>query len=307
MTAAISSSVGTAPLTASPNLYEVLANGTNIGGDTSMRSDYTVEDPSGTIAPPMPADATIATTAGGGRQAATGAANVDPQQLNAVLQQVLDSVNQLIAAIKAQGGVTGGGASGVGACGMPGCDMDHGSTGADAAPTKPATKSAKASSVKPLRSSHPSAAAPTTTDPGTVKDKTGLTGLTAASKRGLVEAHKYGLPLVSGKRSGNGESDHDSGNAIDVSTLPIGVAGSNGATPQMQAFREHMRALGKAGKLDVKYIISDGRIASAVNNWEWRPYTYPGMSAAQVAALKSSNRGEYNRLEHFDHVHVSFG
>jgi hypothetical protein len=31
------------------------------------------------------------------------------------------------------------------------------------------------------------------------------------------------------------------------------------------------------------------------------------MSAAQVAALKSSNRGEYNRLEHFDHVHVSFG
>jgi hypothetical protein len=38
--------------------------------------------------------------------------------------------------------------------------------------------------------------------------------------RGLEEAHKYGLPLVSGKRSGNGTSDHDHGDAIDVGTLP---------------------------------------------------------------------------------------
>jgi hypothetical protein len=305
MTAAISSSVGTAPLNASPNLYEVLAQGTNIGGDTSMRSGYTIDDPSATVAPPMPVDAT---TAGGGGQAVTGAANVDQQQLATVLKQVLDSVNALIAAIKAQGGVAGGGAtgsglpgSGVGACGMPGCDMDHGAT---AAPTTASAKQAAA--VKPLRSAPSNFAAAPTTDPGSVKDKTGLTGLTAASKRGLVEAHKYGLPLVSGKRTGNSESDHSTGNAIDVGTLPIGVASSNGATPQMQAFREHMRALGKAGQLNVKYIISDGRIASATSNWEWRPYTYPGMSAAQLAALKSSNRGEYNRLEHFDHVHVSF-
>ena len=74
----------------------------------------------------------------------------------------------------------------------------------------------------------------------------------------------------------------------------------------MKAFAEHMRDEGKAGRLDVKYIIADGRIASAKGGWEWRPYTYPGKSAASLAALKRPNRGEYNRLQHFDHVHVSF-
>lgn len=145
-----------------------------------------------------------------------------------------------------------------------------------------------------------------TVDPSTVKDKANGGGLEPNALRGLEEAHKYGLPLVSGKRSGNGKSDHDHGDAIDVGTLPIGQASSNGGTPQMKAFAEHMRQEGKAGRLNVKYIIRDGEIASAKGNWEWRPYTYPGKSQAELEALKRSNPGEYNRLQHFDHVHVSF-
>lgn len=145
-----------------------------------------------------------------------------------------------------------------------------------------------------------------TVDPSTVKDKSGKGGLEPNAVRGLEEAHKYGLPLVSGKRSGNGTSDHDHGDAIDVGTLPIGQASSNGGTPQMKAFAEHMRQEGKAGRLNVKYIIRDGQIASPRNNWEWRPYTYPGKSQGELEALKRSNPGEYNRLQHFDHVHVSF-
>jgi hypothetical protein len=112
---------------------------------------------------------------------------------------------------------------------------------------------------------------------------------------------------VSGKRSGNGKSDHDHGNAIDVGTLPIGVASSSEGTPTMKSFAEYMRQQGKAGNLDVKYVIRDGQIASATNNWEWRDYDVPGKTDAQMAALKASNPGEYNRLEHNDHVHVSFG
>jgi hypothetical protein len=143
-------------------------------------------------------------------------------------------------------------------------------------------------------------------DPSTVKDKTGTSGLNASAKRGLEEAHKYGLPLVSGKRSGGGSSDHDHGDAIDVGTLPIGAASSNGGTPQMKEFAEHMRQEGKAGRLNVKYIIRDGQIASSRDNWAWRPYIYPGKTQAQLDALKRSNPGEYNRIQHFDHVHVSF-
>lgn len=145
-----------------------------------------------------------------------------------------------------------------------------------------------------------------TVDPSTVKDKTGTSGLSNAAKAGLEEAHKFGLPLVSGKRSGSGTSDHNHGDAIDVSTLPIGAASSNGGTKEMKAYAEHMRQQGKAGKLNVKYVILDGKIASSRDNWEWRPYTYPGKTQAQLDALKKSNPGEYNRIQHYDHVHVSF-
>ena len=154
----------------------------------------------------------------------------------------------------------------------------------------------------------PSGAAPSggNVDPNTVRDKTGTSGLSSAAQAGLNEAHRYGLPLVSGKRSGSGTSDHDSGNAIDVGTLPIGAASSTGGTPDMKAYAEFMRQEGKAGRRNVKYVIADGRIASAQNNWEWRPYTYPGKSQAQLDQLKRTNPGEYNRLQHNDHVHVSF-
>lgn len=143
-------------------------------------------------------------------------------------------------------------------------------------------------------------------DPSSVKDKTGTGGLSSAARAGLDQAHSFGLPLVSGKRSGNGTSDHDSGNAVDVGTLPIGAASSTGGTPQMKAYAESMRQAGKAGKRNVKYVIADGRIASARDNWEWRPYTYPGKTQAQLEQIKRTNRGEYNRLQHYDHVHVSF-
>ncbi len=145
-----------------------------------------------------------------------------------------------------------------------------------------------------------------TVDPSTVKDKTSTSGLSEAAKAGLAEAHKFGLPLVSGKRSGSGTSDHNHGDAIDVSTLPIGAASSNGGTQQMKEYAEHMRQQGKAGKMKVKYVILDGKIASSRDNWNWRPYTYPGKTQAQLDALKKSNPGEYNRIQHYDHVHVSF-
>ena len=74
----------------------------------------------------------------------------------------------------------------------------------------------------------------------------------------------------------------------------------------MKAYAEHVRLEGKAGRLGVKYVILDGKIASSRDDWNWRPYTYPGKSAAEMEAMKSSNRGEYNRMQHHDHVHVSF-
>jgi hypothetical protein len=274
-----------------------------------------------TMAPP-------ATTVGGGTiQAAQGAMTVSPEQLIPAIQGLIESINKLVASLQA-GGVTGGGAPGgapgqVGQCGMPGCTMNHAADGAAAltpaqgAPTQGGANGAPTASNANTRQS-PNArrgasaagTAPATAarvDPSSVKDKSGTSGLTAPSQRGLQEAHTFGLPLVSGKRSGNGSSDHDHGNAIDVGTLPIGSPSSTEGTPQMKAFAEHMRQQGKAGKLDVKYVIADGRIASATNNWEWREYIYPGKSSASLEALKQSNRGEYNRLQHYDHVHVSFG
>jgi hypothetical protein len=271
-----------------------------------------------------------ATTVGGGTiQAAQGAMAVSPEQLIPAIQGVIASITNLIAALQA-GGVTGGGAPGptpgqVGQCGMPGCTMNHAAAGAAAlspgqgtpapAPTQGGANGGVTPSDADTRQSPNAPAAPRASDsapsaalvdPSTVKDTSGTGGLTAASRRGLEEAHKYGLPLVSGKRSGNGKSDHDHGNATDVGTLPIGVASSDGGTPTMKAFAEHMRQQGKAGQLNVKYVIADGRIASATNNWEWREYTYPDKSKAELEALKRSNRGEYNRLQHFDHVHVSY-
>ncbi len=272
-------------------------------------------DPS-TMSPPAP------TVGGGTVQAAQGAIAVSPEQLIPAIQGLIESINKLVAAL--QGGVTGGGAPGgtpgqVGQCGMPGCTMDHAAAGVGALGAPPTQGGANAGptpsnadtqqSPNAPRAESPAGANPAgaaRVDPSSVKDKSGTGGLTGVSRRGLEEAHTFGLPLVSGKRSGNGSSDHDHGNAIDVGTLPIGSPSSTGGTPQMKAFAEHMRQQGKAGQLNVKYVIADGRIASATNNWEWREYTYPGKSRESLDALKQSNRGEYNRIQHYDHVHVSF-
>lgn len=257
-----------------------------------------------------PINATTAATAaalgGGSVQAAQGAIAVSPEQLIPAIQGLVESINKLVAAL--QGGVHGGGAPGgapgqVGQCGMPGCTMDHDT----AAPTQGGANAGPTSSnAGPTSNAGPASGAVARIDPSTVQDKAGTGGLTGPSLRGLQEAHKFNLPLVSGKRSGNGKSDHDHGNAIDVGTLAIGSPSSTDGTPQMKAFAEHMRQQGKAAQLNVKYVIADGRIASATNNWEWREYTYPGKSQASLDALKQSNRGEYNRIQHYDHVHVSF-
>ena len=327
-----------------PDLHAVLAGGANIGG-TYEPSAYSTSGLAAP-ATMGGANGAPAATSGGGGQAAEGATTLSQdEQLHVALTQVVTAVQNLVkvltdrlggagatATADATSGAGGSAAAGqAGQCGMSGCTMDHskgGTTGSaptGSAPTGAPPANAKGAGRGKKRAQGgrgapaqgaPARGAPAqrgasrgagTVDPGSVKDKTGTDGLTGAAKAGLTEAHKYGLPLVSGKRSGSGKSDHDHGNAIDVSTLAIGSPESNGATPQMKAYAERMRAAGKAGQLGVKYIISDGRIASATNNWEWRPYTYPGKSASSLAALKTSDRGEYNRLQHFDHVHVSFG
>lgn len=309
--------VGVAQPQPSASLHAVLAGGANLGGSTVTADQYGL--------PAMPdvgsavagSSGTPLATGGGGAQAVQGAAQLDPAQLVPVLQQVVATVNQLVAVLQAQGGVSGGGAPGgsVGQCGMPGCTMDHsipqaarGASGAPDAAAAPrdAREGARRhaghvpQASPPLAVSAPGAGG---VDPSTVKDKTSLAGLSAASKRGLEEAHRFGLPLVSGKRGGDTKSDHFHGNAIDVGTLPIGAPSSKEGTPQMKAFAEHMRLEGKAGRLGVKYVILDGKIASGVNDWAWRPYTAPGYTPA---SLRKLSPGEFNRLQHNDHVHVSF-
>lgn len=187
------------------------------------------------------------------------------------------------------GGGSGGGAAPVGGGGSGAAPSAGGGGGGGAAPA----------------SGNP-AAVGGNVDPSTVKDKASTSGLEPAARAGLEQAHRFGLPLVSGKRGGGGGSDHDHGDAIDVGTLPIGAASSTGGTAEMKAFAEFMRQEGKAGRSKVKYVIADGRIASSRDGWNWRPYTYPGKSQAELERLKQTNRGEYNRLQHYDHVHVSF-
>jgi hypothetical protein len=264
-----------------------------------------------------PATTAVATGAGGGAvQAVQGAALATPEQLIEALKTLTADLEKLVASIRAQNGVVGGGGAAGCGCGMPSCT--HGAGMADAqgamgAMAAPPAAPAPAPAPTAATSGGGEAAAPApvagagTVDPSTVKDKTGTGGLTDAPKRGLEVAHTFGLPLVSGHRPGGPDSsDHTHGNAIDVSTIPIGAASSTEGTPQMKAYAEHMRQAGKRGELDVKYVILDGKIASSRENWEWRTYTYPGKSAAEMEAMKSSNRGEYNRMQHYDHVHVSF-
>ncbi|MEO6867800.1 MAG: hypothetical protein ABI200_07240 [Gaiellales bacterium] len=284
-----------------PSLTEsTLATSTMVPDFAMQPATQVLERPQAAMPPTLvPATAPAAAVTGGG-QVVSGAAQLNEPQLLAALTQLRDALVQLVSALQAQGGVQGGGAATAGT--SHACCASLMQPGAAAAPAPPSPQIlAPAPAVTAER--------PQVTqrvDPSSIKDKDSATGLTAASKRGLEEAHTYGLPLVSGKRSGSGTSDHIHGNAIDVSTLPIGAKSSSGGTSQMKAFAEHIREQGKAGNLNVKYVIADGRIASSKDNWSWRPYTSPGKSESSLAALKQSNQGEFNRIQHYDHVHVSF-
>jgi len=101
----------------------------------------------------------------------------------------------------------------------------------------------------------------------------------------LSAAHAAGLKLISGHRPGD-DGGHGNGTAVDVANVP---GGSKQGSPEMQQFAEAMRAAGKAGDPTVGYVIYQQKIASARDNWEWRPM---------------EDRGS-NTANHFDHVHVS--
>lgn len=255
-----------------------------------------------------PSSSTDTAMGGGAMQAAQGAIP-STDQLAPVLQSLAAALQQLAAVLQQLPGAAGGGVPGEirGAAGAPIAKSAPDATSSKAAAsTKQSTKRATTAPATQPAARQPSGDEGKV-EPSSVKDKASTKGLKPQSLAGLDVAHRYGLPLVSGYRSGGSStSDHPGGKAIDVSTLAIGSAKSSGATPQMQAYAEHMRQEGKAGRLNVEYVISDGRIASARDNWSWRPYTYPGKTTGELEALKQSNRGEYNRIQHFDHVHVSF-
>ncbi len=115
-----------------------------------------------------------------------------------------------------------------------------------------------------------------------VQDSVSSEGLTANSMKALGEAHKFGLPLISGVAERGNVSDHPHGNAIDV---------SNGVnTAEERQYAEWVRANPEA--VGAKYVIFAKQIASPSSDWEWRPYTHPSGASDQT-------------LDHFDHVHVS--
>lgn len=83
----------------------------------------------------------------------------------------------------------------------------------------------------------------------------GTIGDTAHSKRGRLSDHNPWL------RAGR----------LGVVTA-IDVDDDGG---RLDYLAEHLRQLGKAGDPRVKYVISDGRIASRTAGWAWRPYRGP--------------------------------
>ena len=78
-------------------------------------------------------------------------------------------------------------------------------------------------------------------------------------------------------------SDHNDGNAVDLTHDPKGGVDCN-------ALAEQLRVKAKAGRdARIKYIIWNDRISSEVDDWAWRPY-------------QPQNSGR-NKHEH--HMHVS--
>jgi hypothetical protein len=82
-------------------------------------------------------------------------------------------------------------------------------------------------------------------------------------------------------------SDHNLGNALDLTHSP-GTGFDAGALGD--ALRRQM-ASHPAGR--VTYVIFNGRIASPLNNWEWRRYTGPNKHQSHIhISVKASARNE---------------
>lgn len=109
-------------------------------------------------------------------------------------------------------------------------------------------------------------------------------GLQPVAARGAAIARAFGFEgTIGGIGSRAYRSDHSLGLAIDLMTY------DDLATGQALAdfFLAHREELG------VTYVIFDGRIASHVGDWAWRPYRHP-MGRTDPTAM------------HVDHPHISF-
>lgn len=113
-------------------------------------------------------------------------------------------------------------------------------------------------------------------------------GLMSNTSRGARVVRDMGFGGTIGGIGQRGyKSDHPHGNAIDVMTGLSKHGNRSG-----WAIANHFHA--NRGNLKVKYIIFDNRIASAVDNWRWRPYNSTPDGNTSPTAL------------HEDHVHISF-
>ena len=238
--------------------------------------------------------------------AGTGAASLGGGggSLEQAVQQLASAVAALSAALGAApgagtgvGGVSGGGPTTSAGCG---CGGGGGSAGALGAPEAPGGDSPKQESkdkdkdkAKDAKQGGGATGAPSryaapngaSASPDVLPGETSHGGLQDKAKRILSAAHQAGLKLISGHRPGD-DGGHGNGTAVDIANVP---GGSKQGSPEMEQFAEAMRAAGKAGDPSVGYVIYRQRIASARDNWAWRPM---------------EDRGS-NTANHYDHVHVS--
>ncbi len=227
--------------------------------------------------------------------------------IQTALTNLVGALQKLVGVLQAQqgaGGVQGGGGA------MAGCTCHGGGGGVSQSPGQAGGAQAAPDAGKPQEATADSKKAPrqsgggggggggggstgaTSTKPasitGAAQKQSGETkydGLQPKSLAVLNAAHDYGLKLISGLRPGETQG-HGNGSAVDVSNVK---GGSRDASREMEAYAEAMRAAGKAGDPNVGYVIYRQRIASARENWAWRPM---------------EDRGS-NTQNHFDHVHVS--
>lgn len=113
-------------------------------------------------------------------------------------------------------------------------------------------------------------------------------GLRSNASAGARVARQLGFSGTIGGIGQRGyKSDHPNGDAIDLMT---GLSKRGQANGWKLANYYHANR----ANLNVKYIIFDGKIASARDNWKWRPYGGTPDGNASDTAL------------HRDHVHLSF-